>query len=174
MAAAVDVVTASGEDEDSTPVSGNDSATVTVTDTAPVISVVNSANQTTVPEPGAPVSFTVEVINGSGSTDPVTLDSLLDDEEIMRVENELASLEAVLDAAVEAVTAAADGASVVGHSCDVRDADALATTHAAVVDALGPVDVLVNNAGTSAAGTGSAPPSTSQIRLRPFKLAVVA
>lgn len=59
---------------------------------------------------------------------------------------------AVLDAAAETVRAAGGGGAVVAHSCDVRDAAALSATHSAVVEALGPVDVLVNNAGTSAAG----------------------
>ena len=40
-----------------------------------------------------------------------------------------------------------------GFVCDLRDAAALAATHAAVVDAVGEVDILVNNAGTSASGS---------------------
>ena len=41
--------------------------------------------------------------------------------------------QAVLDAAVATVTAAADGGTVVGHSCDVRDASALVATHACLL-----------------------------------------
>jgi NAD(P)-dependent dehydrogenase (short-subunit alcohol dehydrogenase family) len=52
----------------------------------------------------------------------------------------------VLDRAVASV------AGATGYQCDVRDAEALTAVHEQVVADLGPVDVLVNNAGTSAAG----------------------
>lgn len=58
---------------------------------------------------------------------------------------------ATLEEAKAEIEAAAPGASVAALPCDVRDADALAATHAAAVAALGPIDILVNNAGTSAA-----------------------
>lgn len=58
--------------------------------------------------------------------------------------------QSTLDEAVTAITAEADGATIAGFSCDVRDADALAATHQQIVDQVGAVDILVNNAGTSA------------------------
>lgn len=56
-----------------------------------------------------------------------------------------------LDEAAAAITEAAPTSTVVGLTCDVRDADALRTAHAAAVETIGPIDILVNNAGTSAA-----------------------
>ncbi len=74
-----DVVTASGSDDEGNPVSDDDDATVTVDDVQPAISTVKTANPTNVPEPGADVTFTVEVTNDSVSADPATISSLTDD-----------------------------------------------------------------------------------------------
>ena len=57
-----------------------------------------------------------------------------------------------LDEAAAEITEAGGGRTAVGLSADVTDPVALASAHARAVDALGPIDVLVNNAGTSAAG----------------------
>lgn len=59
--------------------------------------------------------------------------------------------QSTLDEAVASIAEAAPDATVQGYSCDVRDAEAIAATHAAVIADLGPVDILVNNAGTSSA-----------------------
>jgi len=60
----------------------------------------------------------------------------------------------VLDAAVAQADAdAAEPGGVRGYVCDVRDAGALADLHHAVTGDLGPVDIVVNNAGTSASGS---------------------
>jgi len=77
----IDVVTASGTDDDETPVSDSDDATVTVVtdDGLPEIEVVKTADPTFLPEPGGMVTFTVEVTNLSNPTDPVTIESLVDD-----------------------------------------------------------------------------------------------
>lgn len=58
---------------------------------------------------------------------------------------------ATLDEAVAAIAEAAPTATVKGYPCDVRDAAAIASTHAAIEADLGSVDILVNNAGTSSA-----------------------
>ncbi len=60
----------------------------------------------------------------------------------------------VLDTARASVVEAAGGAAdrVFARSTDVRDADDLVAAHTAAVEALGPIDVLVNNAGTAATG----------------------
>jgi hypothetical protein len=75
----IDTVTATGTDDDGTPVTGSDTATVTVTGTDPDISIVKTASPTTVPEPGGDVTFTVRIDNDSVSEDPVTIDTLTDD-----------------------------------------------------------------------------------------------
>ncbi len=68
-----------GHDEDKRPVTDNDDADVEITDVAPSIDVTKTADPTSVPEPGGPVQFTVDVKNTSVSTDPVTITSLVDD-----------------------------------------------------------------------------------------------
>ncbi len=55
-----------------------------------------------------------------------------------------------LDEAVQAITAEAPDATVVGYSCDVRDPAELIATHEAAAAEIGQIDILVNNAGTSA------------------------
>ena len=52
---------------------------------------------------------------------------------------------------IMAVTPDHDGAAVATYCCDVSKPDQLRETHAAIVDQLGPVDILINNAGRSAA-----------------------
>jgi uncharacterized repeat protein (TIGR01451 family) len=73
------VATVNGHDEDERPVTANDSADVGITDVAPSITVTKTADPVTLPEPGGPVEFTVEVKNNSVSSDPVTITSLVDD-----------------------------------------------------------------------------------------------
>ena len=73
------VATVTGHDEDERPVTDNDGADVDITDVAPSIDVTKTADPTSVPEPGGPVQFTVQVANTSVSTDAVTITSLADD-----------------------------------------------------------------------------------------------
>jgi uncharacterized repeat protein (TIGR01451 family) len=73
------VATVTGHDEDQRTVTDHDGADVDITDVAPSIDVTKTADPTSVPEPGGPVQFTVEVKNTSVSTDPVTITSLVDD-----------------------------------------------------------------------------------------------
>jgi uncharacterized repeat protein (TIGR01451 family) len=73
-----DTVTASGTDARDNPVSDTASATVTILDAMPSISLDKTASPTSVPEPGGSVTFTVVVTNTSVSTDPVTITSLDD------------------------------------------------------------------------------------------------
>jgi hypothetical protein len=76
-----DTVAASGLDQRSPPnrISGEDDATVTITDVLPGISVTKTASPDNVLEPGALVTFTVTINNTSlASSDPVTIDTLND------------------------------------------------------------------------------------------------
>ena len=61
----VNVVTATAEDDDSNPVTGDDSALVLITDVPPSISVTKNASVADVSEPGATVTFSVAVQNTS-------------------------------------------------------------------------------------------------------------
>ena len=70
--------TASGTDDDGSAVSAMDSATVTLTDVAPVATVTKTALPTTVDEPGSNVLFTVRVDN-TGTVEALTLSALVDD-----------------------------------------------------------------------------------------------
>lgn len=77
-----DTVTASGVDDRGNTLSGEASATVTIDDVQPTISVsklANGVDSAEVLEPGADVTFSVSVTNNSVSTDPVTVDTLVDD-----------------------------------------------------------------------------------------------
>ena len=74
----VDVVTASGADDDGNPVSAHDDATVAITDVPGSITVTKSANPTSLPEPGGSATFSVLVENTS-AVDSVTISSLTDD-----------------------------------------------------------------------------------------------
>ena len=73
-----DVVTASGTDDDGSPVSDEDDATVTISNLASSIQVTKSADPTTLPEPGGNATFDVEIENTS-AVDSVTITSLTDD-----------------------------------------------------------------------------------------------
>jgi uncharacterized repeat protein (TIGR01451 family) len=73
------IATVTGHDEDNRAVTDSDFADVELTDVAPSIEVTKTANPETLPEPGGPVEFTVDVKNTSVSTDPVTITSLVDD-----------------------------------------------------------------------------------------------
>jgi len=66
-------VTATGHDDDSaSPVSAQDDATVTLTDSAPSIKVTKTADPVSLPEPGGSVTYTVKVENTSpASSDPL-------------------------------------------------------------------------------------------------------
>lgn len=71
-----DTVTASVTDEEDNTITGDATATVTITDVLPSIDVSKTATPATVAEPGGRVSFVVVVTNTS--VEPVTLDSLTD------------------------------------------------------------------------------------------------
>jgi len=71
------VVTASGTDDDGAPVEDTDDATVTIEDVPSGIEIVKSADPTSVPEPGADVTYTFTV-NNLSEVDAVTLESLID------------------------------------------------------------------------------------------------
>ena len=73
--AETNVVTATGSDDDGSLVSGEDDATVTVTNEPSGIEVTKTANPTEVPEPGGIVEFSVRVDNIS-TADSITLESL--------------------------------------------------------------------------------------------------
>ncbi len=71
------VATASGFDDDGSPVSDDDDAVVTVDDVASSIEVVKSATPETVDEPGGDVAYTFTV-NNTSAVDSVTIDTLDD------------------------------------------------------------------------------------------------
>jgi len=73
----IDVVTATGHDDDEHSVSDHDDAEVTITDVASSISVEKSATPISVQEPGGDVAFTVAVKNTSAA-DAVTIDTVVD------------------------------------------------------------------------------------------------
>jgi YVTN family beta-propeller protein len=72
-----DIATASGVDDDGNPVTASDAATVTLTGVGAIIDVIKTANPPTMPEPGGPVVFTVQVVNTS-TFDTVTITALQD------------------------------------------------------------------------------------------------
>jgi len=72
-----DTVTASGTDDDGTPVSDDDDASVTVLDVLPGITLDKSAAPLTMAEPGGDFTFSLTVTNDS--VEPVTLTDLTDD-----------------------------------------------------------------------------------------------
>ena len=73
--------TATGDDSviQPTTLTDTDTASIEIVEGPPSILVTKTADPTTVPEPGAPVTFTITVENTSGPTDPVTITSLSDD-----------------------------------------------------------------------------------------------
>jgi hypothetical protein len=74
------VVTASGADSRGNADNDTDDATVTFTGVDPSITVDKTASPTSFAEPGTNVTFTVTVTNTSVSTDPVTLQTIGDDQ----------------------------------------------------------------------------------------------
>ena len=72
-----DTVTVSGVDDDQDPVSDSADESVAITDLAPSLSVTKTANLASVPEPGGPVTYTVDITNTSVA-DTVTIDSITD------------------------------------------------------------------------------------------------
>ena len=73
-AAETDTVTATGKDDEGHEVSDTDTAHVSLTDVPTTIDVTKTPSPTSVPEPGAPVTFSVHVTNTS-AVDAVTLDA---------------------------------------------------------------------------------------------------
>ena len=73
-ASETDTVTATGHDDEHTPVSDTDSAKVEITDVPSSIEVTKTPSPASVSEPGGPVKFTVGVKNTS-AIDSVTLDA---------------------------------------------------------------------------------------------------
>ncbi|WP_163835362.1 DUF7507 domain-containing protein [Spartinivicinus ruber] len=73
-----DTITAKGIDDNNNTLTGSDTATVTIGDVLPKISVVKTASPTEVMEPGGNVTFTMLVSNNSVSSDPVTITDLTD------------------------------------------------------------------------------------------------
>ncbi len=73
----VDTVTATASDDEKNPATAHDDASVTITDVPISIAVDKQATPTSVPEPGATVTFSVVVANNG--TETITLDSLVDD-----------------------------------------------------------------------------------------------
>ena len=73
----VNVFTAKAEDDQQNEDTATDDAEVTYTDVLPDISVTKTANPTSVPETGGPVTFTYVVTNNA--TEPATITSLTDD-----------------------------------------------------------------------------------------------
>lgn len=71
------VVTGSATDNEGNPAEDDDSADVTFNDVLPLITVVKTADPTTVPAPSAPTTYFITVTNLS--TEAVTLNSLDDD-----------------------------------------------------------------------------------------------
>ena len=73
-----DVVTASAEDDEGTPLTDTDPARVSITDVLPEISATKTPDPASLPEPGGDVTFSVEIFNDS-SVEPVELTTLDDD-----------------------------------------------------------------------------------------------
>jgi hypothetical protein len=71
------VAKVTGNDDDGTETTAQDDETVTLVDVLPDITVTKDASQTSVPETGGDVSYTVKVVNNSD--EPVRLSSLSDD-----------------------------------------------------------------------------------------------
>ena len=73
----VNVVTVEGTDDEGDKATDSDDATVTFTNLPSAITVIKTANPTSMQEPGGPVTFTVSVRNDS-AVDTVTITSLVD------------------------------------------------------------------------------------------------
>ena len=72
-----DVVTVSGTDSNQNPVSGQDNATVHITNAPSSMQVLKTANPASLPEPGGAVTFTVQ-INNTSAADSITVNTLTD------------------------------------------------------------------------------------------------
>lgn len=73
-----DTVTASGLDQNEDPVEASAMAQVIITDLLPTIVLTKTVEPVQLMEPGGTVTYTVQVENQSGVSDPVTLTSLTD------------------------------------------------------------------------------------------------
>ncbi|HNS50522.1 MAG TPA: hypothetical protein PKO09_05000 [Anaerolineae bacterium] len=73
-----DTVTASGADQNQDPVEASAMAQVVITDLLPTIVLTKTVEPVQLVEPGGTVTYTVNVENRSGVSDPVTLTSLTD------------------------------------------------------------------------------------------------
>jgi uncharacterized repeat protein (TIGR01451 family) len=76
-ASTTNTVTASADDDEANTATDTSSATVTVTDVLPTITVTMTPSGNSVPEPGATVTYTIQVDNTS--VESVSLTSLIDD-----------------------------------------------------------------------------------------------
>ena len=72
-------LTAAGQDDDGEAVNGGDTTAVTVANSSPSLSATLSADPSVIMEPGAWVTLSLEVENVSSSTDPITIQSILED-----------------------------------------------------------------------------------------------
>ncbi len=72
-----DIIEAIASDDDGNTITETAEAQVVITDVQPAIAVAKRATPSSVPEPGGPVSFTVQASNPS--IEPVILESLVDD-----------------------------------------------------------------------------------------------
>jgi hypothetical protein len=70
-------IISAGLDDDGAPVSDDDDAVVTITDTPSEIEIIKTADPITVAEPGGPVTFSF-TINNLSAVDSVTIDTLTD------------------------------------------------------------------------------------------------
>ncbi len=68
---------ASGVDDDGQPVSDQDQVTIAISNVPSALLVTKQASQTTAPEPGAPITYTVTIRNSSPA-DPVTITEVTD------------------------------------------------------------------------------------------------
>ncbi len=74
-----DTVTATGIDNNGNTLTGNDTATVSIGDELPEITVIKTATPTEVIEPGGDVIFSLQINNiSNASSDPVTIKTLVD------------------------------------------------------------------------------------------------
>ena len=136
-------VTASGADDEGSPVSDSDDATVTITNVDPKLSVTKTADPTSVPETGADVVFTFTVTNESDEA--VTITSLSD--------SDFGTLAGDADCQVNTILAAAGQP---GDSCsftqtepidgDFGGLDHVNTFSATVVDDEGSTDTATDDA----------------------------
>jgi len=77
VGAETDTVTASGTDDDGEPLEASDTATLTVNDLLPSITVTKTADKNTVREAGEPVTITVVIVNNTA--EDLTITDISDD-----------------------------------------------------------------------------------------------